>query len=153
MGFNGPEVNDSRTNESMTIDLNTDDITKNIVKRISEQVNISSKNAENFQFIYYSKDKEYKPHFDSWDFDCSLPRHYKSSGPRITSALIYLNDVIQGGETYMTELDIYIKPKKGRLLIFNNTMLNAENNIIINPLSEHIGMPVIEGEKSYHNLV
>ena len=30
------------------------------------------------RFIYYNKDKEYKPHFDSWDFDCPLPRSYKS---------------------------------------------------------------------------
>lgn len=49
----------------------------------------------------------YKPHADS--------------GPgmlRIFSAILYLNDVENGGETYFNHFDISVKPKAGRLVLF-----------------------------------
>lgn len=38
--------------------------------------------------------------------------------PRSMSALLYLNDVEEGGETYFNKFDLTIKPKKGRLALF-----------------------------------
>lgn len=55
----------------------------------------------------YEVGQEYKPHADDG------PGH-----PRVISALIYMNDVEDGGETYFPLFDVTVKPKKGRLVIF-----------------------------------
>ena len=49
----------------------------------------------------------------------------------------------------MTKLNIDIKPKKGKLLVFENTYKNTG---IKHELSEHCGCPVIQGEKYAFNL-
>lgn len=65
-------------------------------------------NMEYLQLLHYSTGEGfYKPHADS--------------GPgaqRIFSALLYLNDVEEGGETYFEKFDVKIKPKAGRLALF-----------------------------------
>ena len=65
------------------------------------------------------------------------------------TALIYLNDVEDGGATSFPELDIAIKPKKGNVLVFHNTIPETTN---IHPKSLHAGMPVSNGEKWAANL-
>ena len=65
------------------------------------------------------------------------------------TALIYLNDVEDGGATYFPELNISINPKKGNVLVFHNTISETTN---INPRSLHAGMPVSSGEKWAANL-
>lgn len=63
---------------------------------------------EYLQLLHYSTEEGfYKPHADS--------------GPgmqRIFSAILYLNDVEEGGETYFNNFDIAVRPKSGRLVIF-----------------------------------
>lgn len=60
------------------------------------------------QFLWYKPSKSfYKEHADS------DPQH-----PRIFSAVLYLNDVEEGGETYFKKFDVSVKPKAGRLVIF-----------------------------------
>lgn len=65
-------------------------------------------NMEYMQLLHYSTDEGfYKPHVDS--------------GPgmqRIFSAVLYLNDVENGGETYFNSFDVSVSPKEGRLTIF-----------------------------------
>lgn len=65
-------------------------------------------NMEYLQLLHYStQDGFYRPHTDS--------------GPgsqRIFSALLYLNDVEEGGETYFNRFDIAVKPRAGRLVLF-----------------------------------
>ena len=65
------------------------------------------------------------------------------------TALIYLNDVEDGGATYFPKLNISINPKKGNVLVFHNTISETTN---INPRSLHAGMPVTSGEKWAANL-
>ncbi len=51
---------------------------------------------------------------------------------RIFGVIIYLNDVEEGGETEFPELNIKIKPKKGRVLIFPcNWMYPHRGNVPI----------------------
>ena len=59
---------------------------------------------------YLAGDGFYKPHFDFG------PEH-----PRTISAILYLNDVEQGGETYFDQFDISVEPKIGRLVLFPST--------------------------------
>lgn len=65
-------------------------------------------NMEPPQFLWYKKNEGfYNAHSDS---DGSIFREI--------SAVLYLNDVEDGGETYFENFDLSIKPKAGSLAIF-----------------------------------
>ena len=140
-----------RTSKNTWISHNYDDITKNIGERISKIVNIPLENAEQYQVIYYNEGGEYRNHYDSWDHNGSEKtlRCMKWGGARIKTALVYLNDVEEGGSTNLPRLNVDVKAKKGRLLVFENTYPGTN---VRHPLSEHAGMPVIHGEKFAFNL-
>lgn len=60
------------------------------------------------QFLFYPKNKGfYNAHIDTG-----------KSFPRVFSAVLYLNDVEVGGETYFEKFDIEVKPVAGRLIMF-----------------------------------
>jgi 2OG-Fe(II) oxygenase superfamily len=56
---------------------------------------------------YKSGEGFYKPHVDHHD-----------ASPRVAAALLYLNDVEEGGETHFVNFDISVKPKAGTLVLF-----------------------------------
>lgn len=56
---------------------------------------------------YLAGDGFYKPHLDFG------PDH-----PRTVSAILYLNDVEEGGETYFDKFNLSVQPKAGRLVLF-----------------------------------
>lgn len=81
---------------------------------------------EPLQLLHYKKsDQYYRPHSDDGDLR-----------PRIFSAVLYLNDVEEGGETQFTRFDVAVKPKAGRLLMFP-----------ANFAYEHEALPPLSGEK------
>mmetsp|Transcript_27443 Transcript_27443/g.26251 ORF Transcript_27443/g.26251 Transcript_27443/m.26251 type:complete len:295 (-) Transcript_27443:442-1326(-) len=54
----------------------------------------------------------------SWHLD-SIPKSLQdSSGNRIATVIVYLNDVKSGGATCFKDLDIQVKPQKGKALLF-----------------------------------
>ena len=140
-----------RTSSNAWIQHNHDEVTNSIGEKIAKIVGIPLENAEAFQVIYYDTNAEYRRHYDSWEHDSSEKtlRCMKYGGARLKTALVYLNDVEEGGSTNLNRLNIDVLPKKGKLLIFENTYPGTN---IRHPLSEHSGMPVIEGVKYAFNL-
>ena len=108
-------------------------------------------NAEKLQVIHYPEGGLYNPHYDGWDHDNSekQQRNMKYGGQRLLTALVYLNDVKEGGGTNFPKKNIVVKPKIGTILVFNNCIGNT-NQKDMNSL--HGGMPVIKGEKWAFNL-
>ena len=147
----GGHVSSGRTSKTAWINHTQDKTTEQIAKKVSNLVGIPIENAEKFQVVYYGETNEYRPHYDSWDHNGSEKtlRCIKYGGPRMVTALLYLNKVEEGGSTKFTKLDTDIIPDVGKLLIFNNT---CKGSIDKHPLSEHAGMPVIKGEKYICNL-
>lgn len=143
-------ISKGRTGKNCWINKDSDIITKNIADKISKLIETPIEQAESFQIIYYDINQEYKNHYDGWLFDDSekSTRNLKN-GQRIKTVLVYLNDVIKGGGTKFTKLNIEIKAEKGKLLMFDNVYKNTN---IRHELSEHAGLPVIEGEKWAFNL-
>lgn len=62
----------------------------------------------------------------------------------MVTCLLYLNDVAEGGGTAFPNLDMEIRPKKGRMLLFHNC---HQGSTVIHPDSLHGGLPVLKGEK------
>jgi prolyl 4-hydroxylase len=150
VGLDNEQKLKDRTNEFAWLEHHANESIHEVSKRLSILVQMPIRNAEMFQVVHYERGTEYKPHFDSFDQSTELGKKYwEPGGQRMITALIYLNDVEDGGATYFPELNISITPKKGNVLVFHNTISETTN---INPRSLHAGMPVSSGEKWAANL-
>lgn len=103
------------------------------IERIKEKIsNLSGypiENQEKFHFVKYNISGEYKQHHDGF-------KRYKT-------AMIYLNDGYQGGETYFPKISKTIIPETGKLVIWDN--YDSNGNLISDSL--HSGLPVEFGTK------
>jgi hypothetical protein len=91
----------------------------------AEKYNFHFDYTEPAQILKYAINDEFKPHHD----------HNKHT-PRIFSAVLYLNDSFQGGETEFPLFDLKIKPEVGKLIIFP-----------ANYAYQHMAKSPINGEK------
>ena len=96
---------------------------------------------EDVCIVRYQEGQEYKAHHD---YFCkkTMSEEFERGGDRIFSLLFFLNDGFEGGGTIFTKLNLEIRPKKGRLILWRNHW-NGEQNV----MSEHAGMPVESGIK------
>jgi len=102
----------------------------------------------------YFKDLDYPSHLKVNKFsyeEFRLKRYVENTNDRLDdhtdatglglnkrwlSLFWYLNDVEEGGETKLTDIDYYIKPKTGRLLVFPPMWMFP-----------HAGLPTVSGPK------
>ena len=144
-------VSQGRSGSNCWIKHDYDAITKRVADKISDLVGFPLENAEAFQVIHYGIEQEYRQHYDGWLFDGSEKsrRNMRLGGQRMITALAYLNTVPSGGGTKFTKLETVVKSEKGKLLVFSNVYEGSNKR---HELSEHAGMPVLEGEKWAFNL-
>lgn len=149
----GPQegvVSDARTNSVCWVNHTKDEAFTRIAKRVAGLVGMPLSHAESFQVIHYLPGAEYRGHFDAFDPTTETGRrNWGLGGQRLITALGYLNDVQEGGETRFTKLDMSVPPETGKLLVFHNC---EAGTIRKHPLSLHAGCPVIKGEKWAFNL-
>ena len=122
-------------------------IVKDLIEKICECNNLPFENAEDLQVVKYEKGNYYREHQDS--HEDSDPHFFASGGHRVLTALIYLNDDFEGGETDFPNLGLRVKPVKNRAVIFHP--LDAKNKKC-HPKALHAGMDVISGTKYACNL-
>jgi len=132
------ETNELRTSSSMFFQENENELVTRIEKRLSQIMSIPIEHGEALQILHYQKNQEYKAHFDFFS-----TTNQTVSNPRISTLLLYLNDVEQGGETYFPRLNLLVSPQKGMALYFEYFY----NDPTLNELTLHGGAPVIHGEK------
>ncbi|RRN68489.1 2OG-Fe(II) oxygenase [Peribacillus simplex] len=132
------EVNEIRTSSSLFFQENEYDIITKIEKRISSIMNIPIEHGDGIQILKYIPGQEYKAHFD---FFTSASKATKNN--RISTIVMYLNDVEHGGETFFPKLHFSVSPQKGMAVYFEY-FYNDQN---LNDLTLHGGAPVITGEK------
>jgi prolyl 4-hydroxylase len=90
--------------------------------------------GEPMQVLRYQPGQEYRPHHDA------LPG---VDNQRIATALVYLNEGYQGGETAFVETGLAVKGRKGDAIVFRNTLPGGQPD----PLALHAGRPVTAGVK------
>ncbi|MGM1048906.1 MAG: 2OG-Fe(II) oxygenase [Bacillota bacterium] len=130
------EVNQIRTSSGMFCEEN-ETVTR-IEKRISQIMNIPIEHGDGLQVMLYTPGQEYKPHYD---FFAETSR--ASTNNRISTLVIYLNDVEEGGETAFPMLNLSVFPNKGMAVYFEYFYSNHR----LNELTLHAGSPVIKGGK------
>ena len=111
---------------------------------IAKVTKVPIENQEAMSIIRYNVGGEFKAHHD-----CFSPAadYYKTviaqGGQRIKTCLIYLNEDFEGGETDFPNIPYKVKPKTGKLAMFNS----IDDNGGIIPQSLHAGLPVTKGVK------
>ncbi|KIY20945.1 2OG-Fe(II) oxygenase [Mesobacillus subterraneus] len=128
------EVDELRTSSSTFIGAETEVVAK-VEKRVSQLMGIPNEHGEGLQILNYKIGQEYKAHFDFFSS--------KVSNPRISTLVMYLNDVEQGGETYFPKLNFAVSPQKGMAVYFEYFYDNQD----LNNLTLHSGAPVVIGDK------
>jgi prolyl 4-hydroxylase len=134
------EIEGFRTSETSFFDYK-DPIQSELEDKILETMNSHKKFGEKCQMQRYKPGNQFKPHYD-W-FNDKLDEFWYKKGQRTWTFMIYLNDVEEGGETEFTKLNVKIKPKRGRAVIWGN--MTSDNKVDHNTM--HAGLPVIKGEK------
>jgi prolyl 4-hydroxylase len=113
-------------------------------RRISEVMNCPVDNGEGLQVLRYGPGTRTTPHFDFLTPSNATNRQSLArSGQRISTMVIYLNDVVSGGETIFPEVGLSVSPKKGNAVYFE--YCNTRNQVDYKSL--HASAAVAEGEK------
>ncbi|MBO1511289.1 2OG-Fe(II) oxygenase [Metabacillus bambusae] len=132
------EENNIRTSSGMFFEESENELVHQIEIRISDIMGPSIEYAEGLQILKYLPGQEYKAHHD---YFASTSKASKNN--RISTLIMYLNDVEEGGETYFPKLGFSVSPKKGMAVYFEYFYNNTE----LNDLTLHGGAPVVKGEK------
>jgi prolyl 4-hydroxylase len=133
-----------RNSEGMFFRLAETPFISKLDHRISQLMNLPVQNGEGLQVLRYGPGTQSTPHFDF--LIPSNPTNQQSltrSGQRVSSLVIYLNDVPEGGETFFPEAALSVCPRKGHAVYFE--YCNDANQL--DHLTLHAGAPVIAGEK------
>jgi prolyl 4-hydroxylase len=133
-----------RNSEGMFFRLEESPLISRLDRRISELMNTPIHNGEGLQVLRYAPGTQSTPHFDF--LPPANPANQRSlarSGQRVSSLVIYLNDVSDGGETIFPELALTVCPRKGNAVYFE--YCNTANQL--DHLTLHAGAPVVTGEK------
>jgi prolyl 4-hydroxylase len=132
-------INDNRKSKTTWFKLNENEIESKCSKIAKKLTNKNDCNLENLQLVYYEPGGYFRPHHDATK-NVNIDTVVTS---REYTLLIYLNDIEEGGETVFPNLNLEIKPKKGKGILFRT----LDDNDEIIPESLHGGNPVIKGEK------
>ncbi|WP_053364627.1 2OG-Fe(II) oxygenase [Bacillus sp. FJAT-27251] len=132
------EVDDLRSSSSMFFDEGENELVARIERRVSQVMGIPAAHGEGLQILNYQAGQEYKAHFDFFK-----SAGHGASNPRISTLVMYLNDVEEGGETYFPKLNLSVSPHKGMAVYFEYFYDNSS----LNELTLHGGAPVIIGDK------
>ncbi|RHW31401.1 2OG-Fe(II) oxygenase [Lysinibacillus yapensis] len=132
------EVSDIRTSSGAFLTDIDNEVLARVEKRVSEIMGIPTEHGEGLHILHYQPGQEYKDHVDYF-----AETSKAASNNRISTLVLYLNDVEEGGETYFPKLNFTVRPKKGMAVYFEY-FYNEER---LNELTLHRGAPVIKGEK------
>jgi prolyl 4-hydroxylase len=117
-----------------------DPLVKRLSERIGEIVGIPQGNFESFQVLKYTEGQYYRSHHDYGSNQRNL-----ACGPRVLTFFMYLSDVEEGGETKFNNLDLKVKPKKGRAVLWPSVM--DQDLLAQDKKTHHEAMPVTKGLK------
>ena len=138
------QVIDDRSSFGTFFTLNENAFIAKLDRRIADVMHWPIENGEGLQILNYKVGGEYKTHFDYFPpEDSGSAAHIAKGGQRVSTLVIYLNDVEQGGETIFPSVQLSVVPKKGSAVYFEYCNSMGQ----VDPKSLHGGTPVILGEK------
>jgi prolyl 4-hydroxylase len=112
--------------------------------RFSAIMNMPIEHGEGLQVLRYGPGARYEPHVD-FLVPCNeaVEQSLRRSGQRVSSLVVYLNDVPGGGETTFPHLGLSVCPLQGNAVYFEYCNSRSQ----VDATSLHAGAPVTQGEK------
>lgn len=124
-----------RSSDASMFGVYAEDVAVNALnRRIAAASGTRLDQGEPLQLLRYRPGGEYKPHMDA------LPAE---PNQRILTALVYLSDDYEGGETAFPHTGLTFRGRTGDALLFRNAGADGRAD----PLSLHSGLPVTKGTK------
>lgn len=108
-------------------------------RAIAAVAGLPEPHGEFLSVMRYRPGEQYRPHLDAIPPGPDLERN----GQRVKTALLYLNDGYEGGETAFLSAGLKVKGRPGDIVIFSNVLGDGRGD----PASRHAGLPVRSGEK------
>jgi prolyl 4-hydroxylase len=113
-------------------------------RRLSEAMNLPAENGEGIQVLRYPTGAGSAPHFDFLvPSNAANQLSIARSGQRVSTTVIYLNDVEAGGETLFPRAGWTIAPQRGNAIYFEYCDSRGQ----VDHQSLHAGNPTVAGEK------
>ena len=141
--FDEPNQSQYRTSYSGDVD-STDSFVRMIERRLSDLLGIDLAWGEAVQGQRYHPGQEFKEHCDWFDAAASYwSIEVERGGQRSWTAMAYLSDVEEGGETVFPRIGVQVPPQQGALLIWNNALPDGSSNHD----TLHAASPVVRGVK------
>ena len=112
--------------------------------KINALMGIQPEHGETSQGQRYDIGQEFKAHHDFFNAEGSYYREETADGGQRTwTAMVFLNEVEGGGQTFFPEVNLRITPRTGNLLAWNN----MDRSGAPNRFTLHQGCPVTAGLK------
>lgn len=133
-----------RTSEGCAFERGQTPLIQAIERRLAAAMGLPVDHGEGLQVLHYQPGGEYRAHFDYFPpDDPGSAQHIGPYGQRVSTMVMYLNDVPEGGATTFPQAHISVTPKKGSAVLFKYA--NALGQL--DALSLHAGAPVLRGDK------
>jgi len=121
-----------------------DPFVRMIERRIDDLLGMPSNYGETMQGQRYTVGQQFKAHYDWFATHTAYWQGERAKGgQRSWTAMIYLNDVEEGGQTVFERAGLNVTPKQGMLLAWNN----ANPDGTPNHHTLHAALPVVRGTK------
>jgi len=132
-----------RTSYSGDVDGH-DTFVRMVERRLTDLLGIDLTWGEAVQGQRYGPGQEFKAHCDWFDTRSEYWKtEVKRGGQRSWTAMVFLNEVEEGGKTEFPNIGVSIPPQRGALLVWNNALPDGEPN----GDTLHAARPVIRGVK------
>ena len=119
MAFGGSEAAQNiRTSSTVLLRRSRTEV-KPLHSRVGRLLGKPIEHCEDPQVSRYRRGEFYKAHFDGPGLEEPTSRPFLiCGGQRVATVLVYLNDVESGGATGFPLLNLEVRPKRGRALVF-----------------------------------
>lgn len=136
---------DYRSSEGMFFRLGETALIARLEQRIAALMNCPVENGEGLQVLRYGAGGDtFAPHFDFLiPSNATNSDSIARSGQRVSTLIVYLNDVPRGGETVFPVVGLSVTPRRGNAVYFEYT----NSHLQVDQKSLHAGAPVAHGEK------
>lgn len=126
-------------------DMNpADSFVRMIERRICDLMGLKESWGETFQGQRYEVGQQFKGHYDFFNTGSEYwPRESRMGGQRCWTAMVYLNDVEEGGSTDFSLIGMSVPPQAGMLMMWNNALPDGRPNTD----TYHTGSAVVRGVK------
>mmetsp|Transcript_26714 Transcript_26714/g.63539 ORF Transcript_26714/g.63539 Transcript_26714/m.63539 type:complete len:141 (+) Transcript_26714:693-1115(+) len=86
---------------------------------------------------------QFKEHHDFFDPETDPPENFEPGGNRLATFLLYLHAADEGGETYFSDIDLWLTAQTGDAVLFYDMKKDGD----VDRKTMHAGMPPVKGEK------